>query len=208
MAQNKTRAESKLKKKKHRRDNSTDSRSTSSSSSRSSSRSQSRNSSPSRRSHSRSTSRSPTPRTRSPPKHRSTRRSRSRSLTPPSFNSVTQAAAQQDKIDQSNRGHQLLQKMGWSGSAGLGRNEQGICIPIEGGEIRDRVDMYKGVGARSDPFEQFRRNRSQTYIQRIRTRDEERDSELSDILFVCFGLSVIKIFFKNNLCFRTKTLRR
>jgi calcium homeostasis ER protein len=87
------------------------------------------------------------------------------------------SVAQQEKLDQSNRGHQLLQKMGWSGTAGLGRNEQGICNPIEGGEIRDRSDMYKGVGAKTDAFEQFRRNRSQTYIQRIRERDEIRDSK-------------------------------
>lgn len=68
--------------------------------------------------------------------------------------------------------------MGWSGASGLGKREQGIINPIEGGEVRDRVDMYKGVGLQSDPFEQFRKNRSQTYIQRIRERDEERESKI------------------------------
>ena len=49
--------------------------------------------------------------------------------------------------------------MGWTGQSGLGKREQGIINPIEGGEVRDRVDMYKGVGLQSDPFEQFRKNR-------------------------------------------------
>ena len=66
--------------------------------------------------------------------------------------------------------------MGWTGESGLGKREQGIINPIEGGEVRDRVDMYKGVGLQSDPFEQFRKNRSQTCIQRIRECDEERET--------------------------------
>ena len=89
-----------------------------------------------------------------------------------------------EKIDNSNKGHQLLQKMGWSGMSGLGKREQGIINPVEGGEVRDRVDMYRGVGLQSDPFEQFRKNRSQTYIQRIRERDEERECK-------CFNLNII-----------------
>jgi calcium homeostasis ER protein len=172
-------------KQKRSRRNSTESKTSSSGSSRSPSKSRSRDSSGSPKSHSgsRNRSRSPKSRTKSPHQNRSIRRSRSRSLTPPSFNTFTQIA-QQEKLDQSNRGHQLLQKMGWSGNTGLGRNEQGIFIPIEGGEVRDRVDMYKGVGANNDPFEQFRRNRSQTYIQRIRTRDD--DSECTFFLFEIF----------------------
>lgn len=47
-------------------------------------------------------------------------------------------------IEESNKGHQMLMKMGWSGAgAGLGSNSQGIDTPIEGGEARDRQDMYK-----------------------------------------------------------------
>jgi calcium homeostasis ER protein len=38
------------------------------------------------------------------------------------------------KLDENNRGHQLLCKMGWGG-AGLGANEQGIAEPIKGGEV-------------------------------------------------------------------------
>lgn len=38
------------------------------------------------------------------------------------------------KLDENNRGHQLLRKMGWGG-AGLGANEQGIAEPIKGGEV-------------------------------------------------------------------------
>lgn len=106
------------------------------------------------------------------------RRSRSRSLTPP-YSSVSfssqQHSTSNERIDQSNKGHKLLQKMGWSGSSGLGKREQGIFNPLQGGEVRDRSEMYRGVGAQSDPFEQFRKNKSQGYIQRIRERDEERE---------------------------------
>jgi calcium homeostasis endoplasmic reticulum protein len=43
--------------------------------------------------------------------------------------------AKQDQIlDENNKGHQLLKKMGWGG-AGLGAMEQGIEQPISGGEV-------------------------------------------------------------------------
>lgn len=40
-----------------------------------------------------------------------------------------------EKLDESNKGHQMLRKMGWGG-AGLGAKEQGIEQPISGGEVR------------------------------------------------------------------------
>jgi len=82
----------------------------------------------------------------------------------------------EQRIDSSNKGHQLLQKMGYGG-AGLGRKEQGIVNPIKGGEVRERNEMYRGVGVKSDPFEAFRKNKSQGYIQRLRTRDEIRKED-------------------------------
>ena len=60
----------------------------------------------------------------------------------PSFGMQSSAAAP-TRLDESNKGHQLLKKMGWGG-AGLGASEQGIAEPIKGGEIRDRNDMYRG----------------------------------------------------------------
>ena len=55
---------------------------------------------------------------------------------------------------------------GWGG-AGLGTKGQGIEEPVKGGEVRDKMDMYKGVGMNiNDPFEQFRRNKSYTYNRR------------------------------------------
>jgi len=66
---------------------------------------------------------------------------------------------------------------GWGGR-GLGAAEQGIVNPIEASDVRDRQDMYKGIGINlKDPFEQFRKNKSQGFIQRMKARDESRDPE-------------------------------
>lgn len=87
---------------------------------------------------------------------------------------------QEISLDESNKGHQLLKKMGWSG-AGLGANEQGIEAPISGGEIRDKNDQYKGVGINlNDPYETFRKNKGQAFITRMKARAEERAEERGD----------------------------
>jgi len=112
----------------------------------------------------RSPSRSPSP---SPP-------SSQRSPTPPSFGGASFGKTAQERLDESNKGHQLLKKMGWGG-AGLGSKEQGIDTPISGGDVRDRTDQYKGVGiSLNDPYENFRKNKGKAFIHRMRTRAEER----------------------------------
>ncbi|XP_054161602.1 calcium homeostasis endoplasmic reticulum protein-like [Oppia nitens] len=116
----------------------------------------------SRRRNSRSRSKS---KSRSPV--RSYRRSRSRSITPPSFGSFTKV---ESRLDESNKGHQMLMKMGWSGNSGLGVSEQGIKDPIKGGEVREKDEMYRGVGVKTadnDPYEKFRKNKGQAFLQRI-----------------------------------------
>lgn len=81
---------------------------------------------------------------------------------------------QHDCIEESNKGHQLLMKMGWAGS-GLGAQGQGIETPISGGEVRDRQDQYKGVGiSLNDPYENFRKNKGAAFIHRMRSRDHDR----------------------------------
>lgn len=81
---------------------------------------------------------------------------------------------QNDCIEETNKGHQLLMKMGWAGS-GLGAQGQGIETPISGGEIRDRQDQYKGVGiSLNDPYENFRKNKGAAFIHRMRSRDHDR----------------------------------
>lgn len=104
-----------------------------------------------------------------------TRRERERSLTPPSFFTGGNYNKSSEFIEESNKGHQMLMKMGWAGSgAGLGTKNQGIDEPISGGEVRERRDMYKGVGINlNDPFENFRKNKGAAFVHRMRTRDDK-----------------------------------
>uniref|UniRef100_A0A1B6G4R8 Calcium homeostasis endoplasmic reticulum protein n=1 Tax=Cuerna arida TaxID=1464854 RepID=A0A1B6G4R8_9HEMI len=121
------------------------------------------------RSRSRSRSRSRTP----PPPTTPSNKDRSPTPPPASFLQPYMKPVT-EKIDESNKGHQMLRKMGWGG-AGLGAKEQGIEQPISGGEIRDRVDQYKGVGINlNDPYENFRKSKGQAFITRMKARAEER----------------------------------
>ncbi|XP_033937438.1 calcium homeostasis endoplasmic reticulum protein isoform X2 [Pseudochaenichthys georgianus] len=139
--------------------------------SRSYSRSRSRSRSRSSRSHSRSRSRS---RSHSPSKTRHGPKTQSDS--PPSTSVVAGAPSKlpaDSRLGEENKGHQLLMKMGWSGSGGLGAKEQGIQDPIKGGDIRDKWDQYKGVGVSlDDPYENYRRNKSYNFVARMKAREE------------------------------------
>ncbi|KAM3876209.1 calcium homeostasis endoplasmic reticulum protein [Diretmus argenteus] len=139
--------------------------------SRSYSRSRSRSRSRSSRSHSRSRSRS---RSRSPSKRQ--RAAKSRSTSPPSTSGLGAGPPKlppDARLGEENKGHQLLMKMGWSGSGGLGAKEQGIQDPIKGGDIRDKWDQYKGVGVSlDDPYENYRRNKSYNFVARMKAREE------------------------------------
>ncbi|EDV23318.1 uncharacterized protein TRIADDRAFT_64054 [Trichoplax adhaerens] len=120
-------------------------------------RSRSRSSSP-RRSRSRSYSPKRSPRDRE-----------RRSITPPFV--PFQSTRREDFINEDNVGHQLLRKMGWGGS-GLGAKEQGIHEPIKEGEVRDKVDQYKGVGVSlNDAFDTYRKSKSYTYNRKPRGSD-------------------------------------
>lgn len=83
----------------------------------------------------------------------------------------------ESRLGETNKGHQLLMKMGWSGK-GLGAAEQGIVDPIEAAEVRDKLDMRKGIGIDlKDPFEQFRKSKAAGFIQRMRARDDGSTAE-------------------------------
>lgn len=127
--------------------------------------------------------------------NRDSRNDRRKSITPPSFMGAVSKAAT-EFIDEGNKGHQMLKKLGWtSGGLGAGKT-QGIVEPISGGELRDRNDLYKvssflhsfcfnlntfmlqGVGAMSaanDPYENFRKNRSNNFIVRMKSRGEDKN---------------------------------
>jgi len=135
--------------------------------SRSKSRSRSRSSSSSR-SRTRSRSASGTPEN-TPPRRANRKRSKSksRSPTPPSFFNEPFYQTTDTRLGDENKGAQLMKKMGWGGG-GLGQAEQGRVDPVESAEVRDRVDMYKGIGNNmTDPFEQFRKSKSQGYSSRL-----------------------------------------
>lgn len=109
-------------------------------------------------------------------------RSRSRSKSPASTNifNVTPlpssgAVTSPESLDASNKGHQMLKRMGWGGSGGLGAHEQGIDAPISGGDVRDKQDQFKGIGCNlNDPYENFRKNKGAAFITRMKARAEER----------------------------------
>ena len=61
---------------------------------------------------------------------------------------------------------------GWGGG-GLGTSEQGRTDPIQHSEVRDRLDMFKGIGmSMNDPFENFRKSKSHGFTTRMREKAE------------------------------------
>uniref|UniRef100_A0A4W5RJA8 Calcium homeostasis endoplasmic reticulum protein n=1 Tax=Hucho hucho TaxID=62062 RepID=A0A4W5RJA8_9TELE len=110
---------------------------------------------------------------RSSSRSRSRSYSRSRSRTTSGLGAAPSVLPPDSRLGEENKGHQLLMKMGWSGSGGLGAKEQGIQDPIKGGELRDKWDQYKGVGVSlDDPYENYRRNKSYNFVARMKAREE------------------------------------
>jgi len=51
--------------------------------------------------------------------------------------------------------------------------EQGLLDPVQHAEVRDRTDLYKGIGiSLNDPFENFRKNKSHGFVTRMREKAE------------------------------------
>ena len=83
----------------------------------------------------------------SPPQRNFNRDSRTdrrkRSVTPPSFMGGAANKAANEFIDEKNKGHQLLKKLGWKKGGGLGSSLQGTAVPIPAGELREKHELYK-----------------------------------------------------------------
>ena len=137
------------------------------------------------RSRSRTRSRS---RGSTPDRGRGRRRSQSPEYTMPSYLTkrspspempmmgAAQMSSLDTRIDSSNKGHQMMERMGWKAGSGLGTAESGIVEPISGGEVRDRADQYRGVGVGQDPFEAFRRQKSGNFHTRMKDRVSDSSS--------------------------------
>jgi hypothetical protein len=51
---------------------------------------------------------------------------------------------------------------------------------FQGGDVRDKSDMYRGVGAGgggSDPFEAFRKSKAGSFYTRMKDREKDRHSD-------------------------------
>lgn len=96
---------------------------------------------PSKKSNFKRRSRSPSPAFRAFNRDSSRDRVRKRSISPPSFAVASNKTV--EFLDEGNKGHQMLKKLGWQSGVGLGAGNQGITQPISAGEVRDRNDLYK-----------------------------------------------------------------
>nr|CAD2142111.1 unnamed protein product [Meloidogyne enterolobii] len=128
-----------------------------------------------------SSSRSPSPRRRRKSRSASPvikRIKRSRSPTPderPTFavpvgpaprTSISFKIPPQPINRETNKGAQLMAKMGWEGK-GLGTKEQGIEEPVSGGEVREKTEQFRGLGSKPDIYEQYRKQMSTQMARRI-----------------------------------------
>jgi len=84
---------------------------------------------------------------------------------------IEEFEAKHNRIDNSNVGHQMLAKMGWSEGQGLGAGNRGMVTPIQAGEVKTQP---LGIGAAEvgevkeddDIYEQYKKRMMLGYKHR------------------------------------------
>ncbi|CAJ0586661.1 unnamed protein product, partial [Mesorhabditis spiculigera] len=94
----------------------------------------------------------------------------------PPLSSFIQKSAAPVALGMDNKGAQLMAKMGWKGT-GLGAKETGIQVPINAGEVRDKNEMYKGLGQGTDIYEDFRSKVASGFAARNKHYAEKRANQ-------------------------------
>lgn len=67
-----------------------------------------------------------------------------------------------NRIGSDNKGHQMLQKMGWTDGAGLGASQSGIATPINAGEVKQDnlglgAELTHEVGEDDDIYSAYKK---------------------------------------------------
>jgi len=74
---------------------------------------------------------------------------------------------QEQRLDQDNRGFQLLERLGWEEGAGFGSSRQGITEPLaKSGQGGHRQGLGTAAGGQGDQFDTYRKRMMTSYKHR------------------------------------------
>jgi hypothetical protein len=95
---------------------------------------------------------------------------------PSSGNSLMPPPQSSGPLDESNMGHQIMSKLGWSQGSGLGAGGAGIVDPVEaaGNKGKSGVGLDGMYEVEQEDFEAYRQKRSSEYFTKIDQRETRR----------------------------------